>query len=636
MKIVWWRTCGGGFSFRCPWCLLLSLLISPAAAEKWASGEGCRTRGSTVPEGGQAGFTLIPPGQSGVLSTNHLAEESMASNLNLMLGSGVAAGDFDGDGRCDLYFPRIEGTNVLYRNLGGWRFEEMAGRAGVACPNLHSSGAVFADFDGDADLDLFVTTLGSGTHCFRNDGKGNFADVTRESGLASQTGGTSMALADVNGDGALDLYVCNYGAQSIVRAGGSAQVRKVNGQWQVIGPYAPRLRFENGRIREVGEPDVLYLNDGHGHFRALPWESEALMDEEGKPLATPWDYGLTVQMRDVNGDGAPDIYVCNDFQSPDRFWLNDGHGHFRLLPKLAVRCQSHASMGVDFADIDRDGALDFMVVEMAAHDHQRRMCEMSSLIPGPYQVGQVDARPETPRNTLFWNRGDGTYAEVARYAGVEASGWSWQPVFLDVDLDGYEDLLVITGYPHDVQDLDAQSRIQSLGKQSVAESRKTLFLYPSLKTSNLAYRNVGNCAFSDFSEPWHFDSTEISQGIALADLDEDGDLDAVINCLNAVPLLYRNETSAPRITVRLRGAAPNTEGIGARITLTGGGCPPQTQEILCGGRYLSGDQACRVFAANGEPASRFSLTVLWRAGHRTILNDLKPNTLVEVSEPPVR
>ncbi len=147
----------------------------------------------------------------------------------------------------------------------------------------------------------------------------------------------SLALADVEGDGDLDLYVANYGALSVLRSGGRAEVKQVNGKWVVTGPHAHRLRFVEGRMEEVGEVGVLYLNDGAGRFQAAPWNSARFLDEEGRPKAPPPDYGLSVQMRDVNGDGAPDIYVCNDFQTQDRRWLNDGRGNFREASRLAFR-----------------------------------------------------------------------------------------------------------------------------------------------------------------------------------------------------------------------------------------------------------------------------------------------------------
>jgi hypothetical protein len=601
------------------------------AGLEWQPMAGGRMARLMVPTAGETGFTRMTGQQTGIQFTNALDDRRVMENNNFMLGAGVALGDFDGDSWCDVYFCAINGTNALYRNLGQWNFEDVTARAGVGAAGWHSTGAVFADIDGDGDLDLLVNTLGRGTHCFLNLGDGRFREVTERAGLQSSTGSTSFALGDIDGDGDLDLYVANYGALAILRAGGRADMKRVNGQWQLTGPYADRLRFVEGRLEEVGEPDVLYWNDGQGRFKPVPWNSEWFRDEQGQSKPAPWDFGLCVQMRDVNEDGFPDLYVCNDFQTVDRLWINDGTGHFRLLPRLAMRQQSFASMGVDFADLDRDGHLDFFVVEMLSREHARRMRQIGGMPPLVPLPGRIDNRPEVTRNTLFWNRGDGTYAEIANFSGVEASEWSWSPVFLDVDLDGFEDILVPNGNAFDVQDRDALAQVRALGRQTPEQTRTNLLLYPRLDTPNAAFRNRGDLTFEEVGRAWGFDSRQISQGIALADLDHDGDLDVAVNCLYSAPLLYRNDSTAPRVAVRLRGRTPNVQGIGARIRLFGGAVPVQSQEIVCGGRYLSGDDPMRVFAA-GSLTNRLTLEVAWRSGARSVVHDVQPNRLYEIDE----
>src|SRR5437764_1991903 len=163
----------------------------------------------------------------------------------------------------------------------------------------------------------------------------------------------------------------------------------------------------------------------------------------------PRDRGSAVQFHDLNGDGALDIYVCNDLFTPDRIWINDGHGKFRAIDPLAIRCTSSFSMGVDFADIDRDGQVDFFVVDMLSRSHQKRHVQVAETSPMFWPIGVIDLRAQLSRNTLQLNRGDGTFAETAFYAGIEASDWSWGPIFLDVDLDGFEDVLVANGQLRD-------------------------------------------------------------------------------------------------------------------------------------------------------------------------------------------
>lgn len=581
------------------------------------------------PGTGAAGFTTVASSVSGVQFTNLLSPQAAAQNQNLMNGSGVAAGDVDGDGRCDLYFCAINGTNALYRNLGGWRFEEIAVQAGVACPNWVSTGAVFADMDGDGDLDLFVSTLGKGVHCFRNDGKGHFTEVTEWAGLTSTAGSMSLALADIDGDGDLDLYVANYGALSVLKTGGRAQVQQVNGQWVVTGPHAHRLRIVDGRLEEVGEVGVLYLNDGTGRFQAAPWNSSRFLDEDGRPKPPPADYGLSVQIRDVNGDGAPDIYVCNDFQTPDRLWINDGRGNFREASHQAIRKFPFSSMGVDFADVDRDGVLDYFAVEMAGRTHATRMRQMSGISYQPNLPGRYLYRPEVNRNALYRGNGDNTWSELADFAGLAATDWAWQPVFLDVDLDGYEDLLVVNGMMFDLQDRDALARVRSLGKQTQEAARTNLMAYPPYGSPSVAFRNRGGFNFEERSRDWGFGVAGVAQGVAVADLDGDGYLDLAINRLNDSPVLLRNQGSGHRIVVRLKGRAPNTAGIGGRIRVLGGPVT-QTQEIVAGGRYLSGDDPIRMFAAGA--AAQLTLEVTWRSGLQTRITNAAPDHLYEISE----
>jgi hypothetical protein len=629
--------------------VLAFMLLEPtrARAVEWQAGAGFRWAAITTASPGKTGFRELPAAETGIRFTNSLPEARYLANQILLNGSGVAAGDVDGDGWCDLFLAGIDRPSVLYRNLGNWRFGDVTSEAGseIACAGQASSGAVFADVDGDRDLDLLVNGVGRGTRLFLNDGKGHFREATAAWGLRGGTGGMSLALADIDGDGWLDLYAVNYRSTTLrdeleVRfkaavTNNQYEILSVNGRPVTEPDLVGRYTVDPARgLMENGEADMLYRNSAGGKFLPVSWTEGSFLDEDGKPARIPYDWGLSAMFRDINGDGAPDLFVCNDFQSPDRFWLNDGRGRFRAIPPLALRQTSLFSMGADFADLDRDGHDDLFVADMLSRLHANRQVQLMDRPPMVLPLGAIENRPQYSRNMLFWNRGDGTFAEIAQHSGVEASEWCWCPVFLDVDLDGYEDLLCVTGHLRDAQNIDISRQIETMkrGKRlSRAEQLGLRKQFLPLDVPNFAFRNRGNRTFEECGEQWGFNSHRVSQGIALADLDNDGDLDAVINCLNDGPLVLRNETSRPRVGVRLRGGSPNTLGIGARITVRQEGLPAQSQEVICGGRYLSGDDPMRVFAAAGADRE-VVIEVIWRNGGRSRVSSAKPNRIYEIDE----
>ncbi|MBX3747970.1 MAG: VCBS repeat-containing protein [Verrucomicrobiae bacterium] len=630
--------------------LILSLVqaqVAPAAPIPWESFPSHRRIPLPQASAERSGFTLLHAAAAGILFTNRLSEERSLTNQVFLNGSGVALGDIDGDGLADLYFCGLDAPNALYRNLGNWRFEDITARAGVACADQASTGAAFADVDGDGSLDLLVAGIGRGVRLFLNDGRGNFREATDAAGLRSTAGTATLALADIDGDGWIDLYAVNYRNDTMrdlpgieFTVGVTQGVRRlltVNGRPADAEDLRGRYVFDQASgILENGQADVLYRNLGNGRFAAVPWTEGAFLDANGQPAEVPYDWGLAAMFRDLTGNGAPDLFVCNDFHSPDRLWLNDGSGRFHAADPSVLAQTSLFSMGVDFADLDRDGHDDFLVVDMLSRDHARRQVQVLDATSFAPSLARVAGPPQSSRNTLFRSRGDGTFAEIARLAGLAASEWSWSPVFLDVDLDGYEDLLVTTGHWRDAmnadvaRDLDARQRQRPLPPREQLRLRR---LFPRLDTPNLAFRNRGDLTFEDRSAEWGFDSRRISHGMALADLDLDGDLDVVINCLNDGPLLYRNESTRPRIAVRLLGRPPNTRAIGARVSIHIPGLPVQSQEIVAGGRYVSHDEGSRTFAA-GPTRQPARIEVTWPGGERSTLDTAPPQYLYEIRQPP--
>ena len=618
--------------------LCLSALPSGLMALDWEQHGQHRLAKLTVKPSKRIGFQLLPPGGTGVAFANRLTRQLVARNRNLANGSGVAIGDVDGDGLPDVYLCGLQVDNRLYRNLGDWTFEDVTIKSGVACPRQYSTGALLADVDGDGDNDLLITGLAKGTRLFLNDSSGRFTEKAG-SGLFPKLGSTSMSLADIDADGDLDLYVANYRTTNYKDRprGVNVEVKQENGR-VVVTPanrfVALKTRRNDGvHLVELGEPDFLYENLGSGRFRALNWTGGRFLNADGNALKKPpLDWGLSVMMRDVNGDSLPDIYVCNDFfYSVDKFWINQGRGVFRQAGHEVVRNFSMSSMSVDFADVNRDGHDDFFVADMLSMKSEFRKTQRANVMSDELNLPVTDARfqPEFSRNTLQLNRGDNSFAEIAQLAGVHASEWTWASRFLDVDLDGYEDLIMTTGNESDVLDADMMSIVAN-SPQTKESHLQNMMRFPRLETPNLIFRNEGNLTFADNSSEWGFGQVGISNGMAAGDLDNDGDLDLVINNLNAPAFLLENVGSGNRVAIRLRGRAPNTSAIGATVALKSGKLL-QKQIVIAGGRYLSGDQPVCVFGVP-HPGLSLSAEIKWPDGSFSEIQNLTPNAFHEVSQ----
>lgn len=626
-------------------CLSAAILLcfggcSTDSESLWHEESSHRWRNLYVSGSVNAGFDSMESRHTRVDAVNTIEEKHFLANRHYLNGSGVAVGDVDGDEWPDIYLTRLSEPNVLYRNLGGWRFEDITPRAGVAAPDRFSTGAAMADVDGDGDLDVLVTAMGGPNTVFFNDGRGHFVESTDSLGFPRQ-GSTTMALADTDGDGDLDLYVGNYKPRTVrdmypPHERAFERVVKREGDAYVIAPpfdqhYVVRVQRDRVMRFESGEVDSYYINDGAGRFIPQSFTGGAFLDEDSQGLQeAPRDWALTVRFQDINGDRAPDLLVCNDFESPDHFWLGDGQGGFSAAPRLTFRKTSQSTMAVAVSDMDRDGNMDLFQADMLSRDHRRRQRQQPGLqSPELSGVGDIDNRPQEMQNTLFLNRGDGTFSEIAHMAGIHASEWTWGSAFLDVDLDGWEDLLLATGHAYDA--MDADTRMRTTKANSGKAWRDEVLLFPSLDLKNIAFRNRGDGTFEEIGDGWGLGhEADVSHGLALSDLDRDGDLDVVISRLNRPAALFRNHSSTSRVAVSLRGLFPNTKGIGAKVRLSGGGLPVQEKEILAGGQYLSSSEALASFAVGD--AQDLRLEVLWRSGGRTLVEGVQANRHYEIFE----
>lgn len=582
---------------------------------------------------GSTGFKILSSSATNINFANRVSRELIANNRNYLNGSGVAAADVDGDGLLDLYFTGLDTPNRLYKNEGGFSFRDITEEAGLTDDLPNSTGAVFADVDGDGWPDLLVSSFDGENVLYLNDGNGNFS-LKDDSGLNKGRGSMTMALADIDRDGDLDLYMTNYKIKTVRDIYSERELsldrtlRVEGGSYQLIPPFDEHygiIQDENGEIfrNEYGEADELYINDGSGKF-TLADPNEYFFDTEGQPMGLGRDWGLAAKFQDLNGNGHPDLFVVNDFWTPDRVWMNRGDGTFEIIDEYTIRNYSFSSMGVDFSDINNDGHVDIFVTEMLSSEHQRRMRQLSDY------MGALESGPQYNRNSLYLQRGDNTFAEISYYSGLEATEWSWAARFLDVDLDGYEDILITTGNGHDYQDID--TNIQASGRSSqLLNSPSGILEYPSLELPNMIFKNRGDLKFEDMSSEWWGDEPDLSHGLVVADLDNDGDLDLVTNRLNQEAAVYRNESSAPRIAVRLAGVKPNTDAIGAKIKLEGASVT-QTRQVTSGGDYLSGPELMEVFAADEENENHI-IEITWPNGQITEIDHVRANRIYEIEQP---
>lgn len=623
---------------------------------QWNNEEGYRW--AELPSGywRSTGFRSLSSSRTGITFSNRITTEEIGDNRHYLNGSGVAAGDIDGDGFIDLYFAGLSNSNKLYRNLGGMTFEDITSQAGVEHEGIYSTGATFSDVNGNGHLDLIVTAIHGENVLYINDGTGRF-HRDDNSGLGEAEGSNTIALSDVTGDGYPDLYISQYKEKSVKDIYTTAELEwdqilsepmiRPTDHYTLVPPFDRHYELvrQNGMLAgivEIGEYDAFYINKG-GRFEKVNDTDRVFLDEYGQPLGLSPDWGLTAKFHDLNNDGLPDLYVCNDFHTPDRIWLNQGHSGdpqgvtFRAIKWQAIRNLSYSCMAVDFADINKDGRQDIFTTEMLDPEHVRRLRQASSDDHVSISVVDIEARPMYNRNSLYLQREDGTYAETAWMSGVEATGWSWATKFMDVDLDGYEDLIIATGYSYDILDIDAQLAMIRNQRNMDEHFMEFISLAEPLKLPNRILRNNGTRAgsgevptFTDVSHDWGFTAPDVSQGMALADLNNDGAPDVILNRMNEEAAIYENRTRAPRIAVRLRGKVPNTQALGAKVELTGGPVH-QSKQITAGGDYSSGSDLMMVFSADPGNLDH-TVLITWPDGTKSRLGAVEANRIYEIDQ----
>jgi hypothetical protein len=567
-------------------------------------------------------FEKLESSATGVTFQNTLREDTTFNILNYLYyynGGGVAVGDVNNDGLPDLYLTSNLERDRLYLNRGDFRFEDVTERAGVGGQPGWTSGVTMADLNGDGHLDIYVSTvsyqaLRGRNVLYINNGDATFVDRTTEFGLEHEGFSTQAAFFDSDNDGDLDVYLLNSSAHS---------ERKPSARPQ-RSPRHPKagdrfFRNDNGRFIDVSDQAGIYGG------------------VEG--------YGLGVVASDLNGDGCVDLYVANDFQENDFLYYNDCKGAFVESVTRSMGHTSQFSMGVDAADFNNDGRPDIAVLDMLPEREEIRKTSATAERLELHQLKmKVGYHAQYARNTLQLNRGGGRFSDIGYLAGVHATDWSWAPLFADLDNDGRKDLFITNGIYRRPNDLDYIAHVNNpvvqagLARDFGKTSLDLFKVMPQVPLANYAYHNNGDLTFTNRAREWGLGVEGFSNGAAYVDLDNDGDLDLVVNNINAPASIYRNRSRELNrrhyVQVRLRGSGGNTSGIGAKVTLTAGGQTQTLEQMPTRGFQSSVDH--RLHFGIDSSARVEQLTVVWPDQRRQTLTNVRVDTVLTLSQADAR
>lgn len=575
-------------------------------------------------------FERMPASQTG-LDLEHRFPAGVAFEYLQDHGcaTGVCIADYDNNGDADIFITNYDKGSRLYRNLGGWRFEDATQKAGVAAVGRWCSGATFGDIDNDGYLDLFVAVFNGPNLLYLNQRDGTFKEAATAAGLDFSGASVQMAFADYDGDGRLDGYLVTnrkfIGTDHRLPRNSTEGFRRsilqtgASGKPQINPRYAELFDLIDKGIGHMeltiaGQPDRLYRNQGNGTF-ALMNEAAGIRGNEIGLAATWWDY---------NDDGRPDLYVSNDYKGTDRLYHNDGNGSFTEVTRQALPHIAWASMGADIADLNNDGRMDLMTTDMAGSSHERHMLGNGDLDDERWFLMLANP-PQYRRNAVYLNTGTSNLLEIACLAGLAATDWTWSPKFADFDNDGWIDLFVSNGMSRDFMNSDLLREFKGRGHTAWRSASV-------LREANFAFKNTGDLGFQNVGSDWGLNMVSASFGVAVADLDRDGDMDLVVTSFDEPVAVYRNNsTSGNRMLIRLKGVASNSWGVSAKVkaeTVTG----IQTRSVTLGSGFMSANEPLVHFGLGDEKLIRH-LEIDWPSGRRQALTNLPAGFLYSITEP---
>jgi len=557
-------------------------------------------------------FNSIPSEATGLSFSNDLTENDSLNYLTyayMYMGGGVAAGDVNNDGLVDLFFTGNMVPNKLYLNKGNLKFEDISVSARVEGDDRWFTGVTMADVNGDGYLDIYCSVGGKFDKkenlLYINNGDLTFSEKAYEYGVADIGNSVQSTFFDYDRDGDLDLYVGNYPPTNF---------------------SAPNTYygFKMANTSDV-ETDNLYRNDGDSFTKVT--------DEAGLR-----SFGLTnsVTVGDLNSDGWPDLYVSNDFKVPDYLWINNQDGTFSEHMRELTDQIALYGMGVDIADINNDQLLDIIQMDMTPGDNRRSKANMAGMNPDLFW-GTVNAgfHYQYMHNQLQLNNGNlhdslPSFSNIARLAGVATTDWSWGPLIVDLDNDGWKDIFISNGTRREINNKDYFNELakQRLTKEMLLE--KSLGI-PEEKIDNFVFKNNGDLTFEKMNEKWGLTFEGWSNGCLYADLDNDGDLEIVINNIDDKASLFENHSSENNnyLTLSFEGTQKNKNGLGVKALVKANGMEQFQEMTLTRGFQSSVDPRLHFGLGTAEKIEELSVT--WPDGKVQKLNNLEANQFLVVN-----
>ena len=555
-------------------------------------------------------FTPLSHTRTGIGFRNWIKETEIFNEMiygYLYNGGGVAIGDINNDGLPDIYFTSNLGENKLYLNKGNFRFEDISRKAGVAGPGTWSTGVTMADINGDGFLDIYVCTSTDSRAEFRknllylNNGNLTFTECAAKYGIDDASYSTHAVFFDYDKDGDLDLFVLNHSVDKYA---------------MLTGDFEKLKNQEDSRYNSK-----LYKNTGSKFVE---------VSKEAGLISNVMSFGLGVAVADFNNDNWPDIYVCNDYFEQDYLYINQKNGTFREQLEKYFDHVSLSSMGNDAADINNDGYTDLITLDMLPEDNYGQ-----KIVAGPDNYEKVSMLKnkgfyhQSTRNMLQLNNHGSFFTEIGQYAGICSTNWSWSPLFCDFDNDGLKDLHISNGYGRNPTHMDflrlsVEQVIKSQRGEALMPRMDFINKIPATILKNYLFRNNGDSTFSNVTDAWGIETPSLSNGTAYGDLDNDGDMDLVINNVNSYALILRNNSESVTrnhfLKIKFDGTGLNKGGIGAKVEITCQG-KSQYQEFQPSRGYMSSMDHVIIFGL-GKNTIIDSLKVTWP--------DLREQVLVNI------